>query len=1470
VRCNYTSLRQEMLQCLQTLSSQPLRLLTLPDSARTLYTTLQQEVRLGDEGWGRGDEREEGGGRGDEREEDRTAPPPPLPPSSSPPLLILGLESVQEIDHLLTSTNLVRDDFRKDFHFPLVLWVNDRILQKLTRLAPDFKTWAATTIRFEMAVPDLMASLRNHSDRLFASLLDTGDEYVLPNSMFPPQPNPLRRDELEFALSDIHASGASLSADLQASLDFLLGRDAHARSELTTAQEFYERSLQFWLDQQGEGQQTVQIGNDSLVLHPSPLERAACVLFHLGLLWRAYGVLQRSAYEGSLRRAQGYFQHSLDLFTQENRQDMVARFVLPLAEVLQKLHQWQELDTLARNALVLHKLYTDPVRQARDYGFLAEVAIARSQWETAQQQATTALQILSETQQSLAAQAQPSPHLEDSLEIAQRYHEGWYLLLLAETEAKLQHPEAAIAHLEVAIHRHFPQDDPILYIEILRTLRHLYFEQKRYLEAFKTKQTQRLLEHRYNLRAFVGALRLEPQRHLLSPILEQVDPEALLAQEIAASGREEDVQALIQRLGRNDIKLTVIHGPSGVGKSSIVNAGLVPLLRDRLIGDRFAFPITIDTYTNWQSVLLEQIDRATQDKQRTGGAGGMGGWGDGERGSGGAGNGERGSGGAGEVGEGQPSADPSSSPPRSLAAPTSETDARVFDTHPRVSDTHPRVSDTGERVSDTHPRVSETGERVSDTHPRVSETGERVSETGERVFDTHPRVFDTHPQVSDTGGRVFEPGARVSDTHAPISESAPLPLPPSPSPPPPPSSLTAHRRLPVLIFDQFEEFFFVHDTIQKRRPFYEYLRDCLYTNHVKVILSLRQDYLHYLLEFQQFVSQSPIKPGIPDLDNIIDILGKTVRYPLRDFDQERARQVILSLTSNAQFYLEPALLDELVRDLTNELGEVRPIELQVVGAELQAEGIDTLAEYLEKGPKETLVQNSLASVVQDCGRENEEVAWLILFLLTNENGTRPLKTRPELEIELADLNRSPNPTQLDLILEILVGSGLLFLVPETPADRYQLVHDYLVHFIRQQQKFGLAAELERERELRQQAELARQQAEQAREQAEQAREILAEANRQALRKIQIGATVLAASVIGAVSIAGLSGFLINQANDKVNKTEQTAKDITNQAEQNVQLAVQREQTAEGRRNEALEDLKTAELERQRVRREAQRTVQTARQQVQTARQEATQAKQDKRNAETQAARAIQQKRQAEQQVATAQNVLVQANEDLKLAQKGTELERTGLRALRQFEFTQLDALVTAMQTGKQLKALAKDLPLKDYPATSPLLALQTIQSEIRERNRVQTTQGVVWSVSFSPDGRQVATAGSDGTARLWNLSGQQIGEFKGHQGGVLSVSFSPDGRQVATAGYDGTARLWNLSGQQIGEFKGHQGGVWSVSFSPDGRQVATAGYDGTARLFPVLNLDQLLAQGCTWLRDYLANNPTVSEDDRRLCDGITP
>jgi hypothetical protein len=70
--------------------------------------------------------------------------------SPPPALIVFGLESVVALDRVLSATNLVRDEFRKQFPFPLVLCINEEVLQKLIRLAPDFKSWAANPIRFEV------------------------------------------------------------------------------------------------------------------------------------------------------------------------------------------------------------------------------------------------------------------------------------------------------------------------------------------------------------------------------------------------------------------------------------------------------------------------------------------------------------------------------------------------------------------------------------------------------------------------------------------------------------------------------------------------------------------------------------------------------------------------------------------------------------------------------------------------------------------------------------------------------------------------------------------------------------------------------------------------------------------------------------------------------------------------------------------------------------------------------------------------------------------------------------------------------------------------------------------------------------------------------------------------------------------------------------------------------------------------
>lgn len=99
-------------------------------------------------------------------------------------------------------------------------------------------------------------------------------------------------------------------------------------------------------------------------------------------------------------------------------------------------------------------------------------------------------------------------------------------------------------------------------------------------------------------------------------------------------------------------------------------------------------------------------------------------------------------------------------------------------------------------------------------------------------------------------------------------------------------------------------------------------------------------------------------------------------------------------------------------------------------------------------------------------------------------------------------------------------------------------------------------------------------------------------------------------------------------------------------------------------------------------------------------------------------------------------------------------------------------------------------------------------------------------MALSPDGKQLATGGIDGTVRVWDVeTGKLVRALIGHQYYVYGLSWSPDGHTLASAGsYDATIRLWDTrSGQPLRVIKGLPSYVVQVAWSPDGKSLLAAG-----------------------------------------------
>lgn len=184
--------------------------------------------------------------------------------------------------------------------------------------------------------------------------------------------------------------------------------------------------------------------------------------------------------------------------------------------------------------------------------------------------------------------------------------------------------------------------------------------------------------------------------------------------------------------------------------------------------------------------------------------------------------------------------------------------------------------------------------------------------------------------------------------------------------------------------------------------------------------------------------------------------------------------------------------------------------------------------------------------------------------------------------------------------------------------------------------------------------------------------------------------------------------------------------------------------------------------------------------------------------------------------------------------------KTGSEILR-VPITVASDAVAFIPYGKSLVTASRDAQVRVWqPAGDDLNSLLTKQSESVAPAGTGVSSGpaaIIWNerilaghservrnIAVSPDGSRIASAGGDKTAKIWDTeTGENLLTLTGHKGSVEAVEFSPDGRHVATASRDRTVKFWNI--------EGHTSAVTSIAFSPDGKTLATGSSDRTAKLW---------------------------------------
>jgi len=110
----------------------------------------------------------------------------------------------------------------------------------------------------------------------------------------------------------------------------------------------------------------------------------------------------------------------------------------------------------------------------------------------------------------------------------------------------------------------------------------------------------------------------------------------------------------------------------------------------------------------------------------------------------------------------------------------------------------------------------------------------------------------------------------------------------------------------------------------------------------------------------------------------------------------------------------------------------------------------------------------------------------------------------------------------------------------------------------------------------------------------------------------------------------------------------------------------------------------------------------------------------------------------------------------------------------------------------------------------------------------------IFAVDFSPDGKQILVGSSRKNPFLLDLNGMEIRQFKAHQGSVQSVKFSPDGKYIASGSSDHTLILSETNTAKVQfDFRGHERTIQTLAFAKNGNFLATGSEDGILKLIDI-------------------------------------